>query len=79
MAIAQRERNVSPKLRDEILRELNNIPDAEQPRVLDFLRGLPKGNTSSWHKHVGTISPDEWDRITKAIEEGCEKVNPDAW
>jgi hypothetical protein len=33
----------------------------------------------SLRKYAGTIGKEDADQMQKAIEEGCEQVNPDEW
>lgn len=55
-----------------------------EKKVLDFVRALarktPKGTPGkALLRHMGSIPAEEVDRMSQAIEEGCEQINPDAW
>jgi hypothetical protein len=74
----------TPKIRRELLDELERLHDEDQQRVLEFVRTLtgeaPGGKPGrALLRHQGSIPAEEVDRIAGAIEEGCEQVNPDAW
>jgi hypothetical protein len=71
-------------IREEILAELDRLGSRQQRRVLDFARALsatrPRGKPGkALLAFAGTMSPDEAHAMALAIEEGCEKVNPDEW
>ena len=74
----------SASVRKEIIAELNRLGAEQQLRVLDFARGLtaakPRGVPGkALLSFAGVISPDDARAMTRAIEEGCEKVNLDEW
>ena len=74
----------SASVRKEILDELNRLGTEQQRRVLDFARALvtpqPRGVPGkALLSFAGAISPDDARAMAQAIEEGCEKVNPDEW
>ncbi len=56
------------------------FPDL-QHRVLDFAKSLvPKGvEGKSLLRFEGFIPADDLERISKAIEEGCDKVDVSEW
>ncbi|MBI3989947.1 MAG: hypothetical protein HY347_10070 [candidate division NC10 bacterium] len=69
-----------PSIKHDLLEELNRLKEEDQRRVLDFARALarktPKGTPGkALLRHAGSIPPEELDRMSKAIEEGCEQVN----
>jgi hypothetical protein len=56
----------------------------QQHRVLEFARALstaaPRGVPGKeLLSFAGAIAPDDLRRMEQAIQEGCEKVNPDEW
>ncbi len=68
----------------EIREQLEQLPAAQQRQVLDFARALAakKGQARSGqalNQFGGTIAREDLVEIAKAIEEGCEQVNPDEW
>ena len=69
---------------DEVVEELGRLGEGERRRVLEYARSLsrvpPKGvSGEALLKHFGAWSEEEADAIAEAIEEGCERVNLDAW
>lgn len=69
-------------LKDEIIEQVERLEAPQQRQVLDFARGLdtPRGTPGRELLHfAGSISPADLDAISQAIEEGCEKVEPNGW
>ena len=68
----------------EIQERLAALTPAEQERVLGYireisgepLRGEPGRNLL---RFAGIWTDEEAEEISRAIEEGCEKVDPDGW
>ncbi len=68
----------------EIAKLLHRLPEAQQQRVLDFAcelagskpQGIPGADLLPF---AGRISPDDLQRMSDAIEEGCEAVNLGEW
>jgi len=71
-------------LKRELDQQLEHLPLGEQRQVLDFakalatarLRGVP-GKTLL--QFAGSIQADDLKTISKAIEDGCEKVDGHEW
>lgn len=73
---------ISEELRDQILHQLDNLPEDRQRRVLEFARELVPhaGNAGTvLLRFSGAIGADDLREISAAIEEGCEKIDPDEW
>ena len=73
-----------PSIRDDLLKELERLPESDRRRVLEYARSLsdsvPRGVPgSSLLRFVGVFSESDAAEIEAAIEEGCEQVNPGAW
>jgi len=73
-----------PSVVKELLEELSRLETEDQKKVLDFARALacktPTGTPGkALLRHMGSIPPEEVDRMSQAIEEGCEQINPNAW
>ncbi|HHV77471.1 MAG TPA: hypothetical protein GXX39_08890 [Syntrophothermus lipocalidus] len=69
------------QLTEELLRELTRLSPEMQQLVLDFARRLasfPQEGVSGNDliRFAGILSPDEAGEIERAIEEGCEQVDP---
>ncbi len=73
-------------IRTELLEQLDALPYESQRRVLLFARALghslprPEGMPGQeLLRFAGTISKDDLRLMTQAIEEGCERIDPDGW
>ena len=71
-------------LEREIRQQLERLAPEQQRQVLDFARALPapiilgvSGEVTA--RFAGTIPKDDLAIISKAIEKGCERVNPGEW
>ena len=69
-------------VKDQIIEQVERLDDRERRQVLDFTRRLasspPTPGRNLLH-FAGTIAPSDLEAITQAIQEGCEKVEPNAW
>ena len=68
--------------RQEMLEQLDTLPDDMQRRVLDLARALalsaPKGVPGTQLlKFVRSMPPDDLKLISKVIRSGCERVDDD--
>jgi len=77
---------VDAQVQTELLKQLDQLPIAQQQQVLEYARTLaaqpPEPRGIPFHellKFAGTISPEDCKAMTEAIEEGCEQVDPDGW
>lgn len=64
--------------------QLDQLPLEQQRQVLEFARALATTQVrgvpgSILGRFAGTIEPAELAVMAQAIEDGCEKVNPDEW
>jgi len=68
-------------LKDSLITQIDKLPHDLQVRVLDIIKALtPKGvEGKSLLRFEGSISPDDLQLMSKAIEEGCEKVDANEW
>jgi hypothetical protein len=71
-------------LERELREQLDQLPPDQQRQVLDFARALaskrrgsPSGQALS--QFAGVITTEDLRLIARAIDEGCEQVNPDEW
>ena len=81
---AQRNRAMNRALEREIRQQLERLAPEQQRQVLDFARALPapiipgvSGEVTV--RFAGTIPKDDLAIISKAIGEGCERVNSGEW
>lgn len=68
-------------IKDNLIAQVKNLPPDLQRRVLDFAKSLrPKGvEGKSLLRFEGAIPADDLQLMSKAIEEGCEKVDISGW
>ncbi len=75
---------IDSQIQHALLQELGVLPREKQQQVLDYVRAiatprLPGTPGINLLKHAGSIPPDDCDRMLRAIEEGCEQIDPDGW
>jgi predicted nucleic acid-binding protein len=66
----------------EAAERMQELPESQQRHVLEIVRALqqtaPEGEPgSNLLQFAGLFPPEDCDEIEKAIEEGCESINPD--
>ena len=71
-------------LREELLKEMEQLSRAMQRRVLDYARALaestPQGTPGNeLLQFAGIMTPSEADEFLRGIEEDCERVDPNEW
>lgn len=68
-------------IKDNLIAQLDKLPYDLQLRVLDFATTLrPKGiSGKNLIKFEGAIPTDDLLLMSKAIEDGCEKVDIGEW
>ena len=68
-------------IKDNLIDQIDKLPHDLQLRVLDFVKALtPKGvEGKSLLRFEGAIPADDLQLMSKAIEEGCEKVDISEW
>ena len=67
-------------LSQQILQEVQLLSDVQQRQVLAFMRQLqqsPRLSGAALIELVGTIPSADLDLMEKAIEEGCEQIDPE--
>lgn len=75
---------VNPAIEQQLHAELTRLPPEKQERVLEFARslngGLPPGTPGKdLLRFAGTVTPEDARLMKEAIEEGCERIDPDEW
>ena len=75
---------IKRSITDELLEEVRHLEEGERRRVLEYARSLaarpPRGVAGEdLLAHLGGWSDEVADEVAAAIEEGCERVNLDAW
>ncbi len=68
-------------IKDDLITHVENLSTDHQRRVLDFAKSLaPEGvEGKSLLRFEGIIPADDLEQMSKAIEEGCEKVDIGEW
>jgi len=75
---------IAPSFEREILDELSRLSGEDTRRVLDFARSLsqtpPRGEPPAHLREiVGVIPGDDLAEMRRAIEDGCERIDPNGW
>ena len=68
-------------VKDQIIEQVERLDDSRRRQVLDFTRRLGAFATVPGRdlmRFAGSIAPPDLLAITRAIQEGCEKVESDA-
>jgi hypothetical protein len=68
----------------ELHRYLDTLDPAQQRRVLEYARALGEAARrgvagDALLRFAGVMAGDDIDGIARAVEEGCETVDPDGW
>lgn len=71
-------------IRGQIDREVDQLSEAQQLRVLEFVRslrnGTPRGESGAdLVARLPKFPAEDLREIEQAIEDGCEQVDPDGW
>jgi hypothetical protein len=64
---------------DQVVRRLESLPPDRQLQVLDFVQKIDSSSPGGVSgdtllRFVGAIKADDLQAMTKAIEEGCERI-----
>ena len=68
----------------QVVEQLQSLPEQQQQQVLAYARGLraevPAGVAgTSLLQFAGLIPQDDLEAMEQAIEQGCEQVDIDEW
>ncbi|HEV2197954.1 MAG TPA: hypothetical protein VGR55_20385 [Candidatus Acidoferrum sp.] len=69
-------------VKDEIIEQVDRLDAPKQRKVLDFARQLGVPVETPGHSLIhfaGFIGRADLDAMSQAIQEGCEKIDPNAW
>jgi hypothetical protein len=74
----------SRSVRDRVLEELERLGPEDRERILDFARHLgsaPARGTRGTDllRFAGAVSSEAAEEMTRAIEEGCERIDVSEW
>jgi hypothetical protein len=70
---------------EEVIKTLEILPNEEQREVLAFVQGLavrhrrPQKSPMLLLEIAGTMDPDHVDKMMAAIDEECERIDPNEW
>lgn len=70
------------EIRQQILSALDHLNKRQQESLLAFIKSLiekKSNNKPDILKMSGKIEKDDLKLMEKAIQEDCEKINPDEW
>ena len=74
---------IDTTVQTELMKQVEQLPLAQQRQVLDFARTLANASTGEPPKDFldlfGTLPSEDAKEMMEAIEEGCEQVNPNGW
>ena len=75
---------IATALQTELLKHLAQLPASTQQQVLDYARSLavsaPQGvPTKGILSLAGCMTREEADEMLRAIEEDCERIDPNEW
>ena len=73
---------MSQEIREQIIEQVDRLDDSRQQQALDFARRLNAPSEISGRnllQFAGSIDPADLEAISQAIQEGCERVDPNAW
>ena len=73
---------VTLSVREQIIYQLERLTPEQQQQVLEFTTRLvrPRGVPArSLLRFAGRIDPDDLQKMEKAIEEDCERIDADEW
>jgi len=69
-------------LKDEIIKQVNCLDASCQQQVLEFARRLTRASAVPGRdllRFAGSVTPADLAEINRAILEGCETVEQNAW
>jgi len=75
---------IDAQIQAELLQQLAQLPLPLQHRVLDYARSLATAPPADvpgrgFLSLAGCMTPEEADEMLRAIEEDCERIDPNEW
>jgi hypothetical protein len=75
---------VDAAIQSELLKEVEQLPLPMQQRVLDYARSLhaapaKEAQGKGFLSLAGCMTPEEGEEFLRAIEEDCERIDPNEW
>jgi len=71
-------------IQSDLLKEVEQLSPPLQRKVVNYAHSLAKSRPRGTPgrqllKFAGTLSPEEAEAMIAAIEEDCERIDPDEW
>jgi hypothetical protein len=80
MLHGRRELAMATTARDDVIEHLEGLSDESLEAVLAVLRQIRRDEFAKrWSRVFGSLPDEDAEQMRRAIEEGCENVDPDAW
>ncbi len=75
---------LDPRVHDELIRQLEALPLEQQRQVVEFARHLtassPRGVPGAeLLRFANTLPADQADELSRAVDQGCGRVDTDGW
>jgi hypothetical protein len=73
---------MSRNVKEQIIEQVERLGEPERRQVLDFARRLkaPAGTPGrALLRFAGCVAAADLQAMSQAIQEGCEKADPNAW
>jgi len=75
---------IDAAIQEALLREVEQLPPPLQRKVVDFAHSLaqprPRGTPGrQLLEFAGVLSSQEAEAMMAAVEEGCERIDPNEW
>jgi hypothetical protein len=66
--------------REEVIEQLAGLSDENLRALVAVLQQMKKEEFARrWSQVIGSLPDEDAEEMRRAIEEGCENVNPDSW
>ena len=67
-------------IREEVIAQLGELSEDNLRALSRVLHRMREGRAiRRWSWAIGSLSEAEAEEMTRVIEEGCERVDPDTW
>lgn len=73
---------MSTTIKDQIIEQVDRLDEAQRERLLEFARRIAASAGTPGRdllRFAGTIDSADLEAISRAIQQGCEQVDPNAW
>lgn len=66
--------------RDQLVELLDELPEENVRALLGVLRQLgPREQVRRWSSAIGSLTDADAEQMRRAVQEGCESIDPDGW